>query len=316
MTATLESPLRARLSRNGTFRADVREVVRIATSTSATACIASSTGVDLPVASRTIEGADRVGADGEVTYVVDDALAVLTLDRPEADNALTLGMLRDLAEGIAAAVREEVVQAIVIVGAGERAFCAGGDLGELLPRLTDGELGNLVPGPDMRFMSDVDKPVIAAANGACVAAGLELLLGTDIRVAADHAVFGLHEVRWGLVPGGGSHARMPRQVPRTFAMKLLLTGDHVPAQRAFEAGLIDEAIPGADVFERALTIGRRIAENAPFAARTTREVAVRALNDEPRFVPEHVLNPRGMSSDAREGPRTSLRKRPLEFHGR
>jgi enoyl-CoA hydratase len=254
---------------------------------------------------------------GDVTYAVEDGVAVLTLDRPEAHNALTVHMVRRFADASAAAQADPSVRALVVTGAGDRAFCAGGDLGELIPRLTAGELEILTPDPTKRFLSDVDKPVVAAVNGLCVAGGLELLLGTDIRVAAEGAVFGLPEVRWGLVPGAGSHVRLPQQVPWAFAMQLLLTGDHVPAQRAYEVGLVNEVLPGPQVLERALQTARGIARNGPLAVRAAKEIAVRALANEPRFALEHALNARVVASeDAREGPRAFVEKRRPNYLGR
>lgn len=256
-------------------------------------------------------------SSGEVGYHVADGVATLTLDRPEAHNALTVHMVRRFAEASAAAQADDDVRVVIVTGAGERAFCAGGDLGELIPRLTAGELEILTPDPTKRFLSDVDKPVVAAVNGLCVAGGLELLLGTDIRVAAEEAVFGLPEVRWGLVPGGGSHIRLPQQVPWAFAMQLLLTGDHVGAERAREAGLVNEVVPRAAVLPRAGEIAAGIARNGPLAVRAAKEIAVRALANEPRFALEYALNARVVATeDAREGPRAFMEKRTPKYLGR
>lgn len=256
------------------------------------------------------------GSRGDVTYAVEDGVAVLTLDRPHAHNALSVHMVGRLAEVTAAAQADPAVRVLVITGAGERAFCSGGDLEELLPRLTAGELHIMTPDPTKRFFSDVDKPVIAAVNGICVAGGLEILLGTDLRIAAEEAVFGLPEVRWGLVPGGGTHVRLPQQVPWAFAMQLLLTGDHVGAARAYEVGLVNEVLPRADVLDRALAIARGIARNGPLAVRAAKEIAVRALANEPRFALEYAINQKIVASaDAREGPRAFAEKRAPKFQG-
>ena len=258
-----------------------------------------------------------MSTSGDVTYQVDGPVAVITLDRPDAHNALTVHMVRRLAEVSEAASRDDSVHAVVLTGAGERAFCAGGDLGELIPRLTAGELEILVADPVKRFFADVYKPVVAAVNGICVAGGLEMLLGTDLRIAADSAVFGLPEVRWGLVPGGGSHVRLPQQVPWAFAMQLLLTGDHVPASRALEVGLVNEVLPRGRVLERALQLARRLARNGPLAVRAAKEIAVRALGNEGRFALEYAINRQVLAShDATEGPRAFVEKRDPEYLGR
>lgn len=254
--------------------------------------------------------------DGEVSYVVADAIATVTLNRPSAHNALTIPMLRQLAEAIDDARTDGRVRAIILTGAGDRAFSAGGDLGQLIPRLTAGELEILVPDPSKRFFSDVFTPIIAAVNGLCLAGGLEMLLGTDIRIASDRAVFGLPEVRWGLVPGGGTHVRLPQQIPWAVAMQLLLTGDHVDASYALRAGLINEVVPTGTVLHRAVEVAGGIARNAPIAVRTAKEIAVRSLGNEPRFALEASLNERVLRSvDAVEGPRAFIEKRTPRFTG-
>lgn len=253
---------------------------------------------------------------GEIRLDVSDAVAVVTLDRPEAHNALTVHMVARLAEVMGECEARPDVRAIVLTGAGDRAFCAGGDLGELIPRLTAGELEILVPDPTKRFFSDVLTPVVAAVNGICVAGGLEMLLGTDLRVASERAVFGLPEVRLGLIPGGGTHVRLPQQVPYAFAMQLLLTGDHVPAQRAYEVGLVNELVPHDRVLDRALELAHGLTRNGPLAMRAAKEIVVRALQNESRFLFEHAVNRTVCaSSDAAEGPRAFTEKRPPQYTG-
>ncbi|SMC71575.1 enoyl-CoA hydratase [Lentzea albidocapillata] len=256
-------------------------------------------------------------AEGDVGYAVDGPVALITLDRPSAHNALTIKMIRRLAEATDAARQDDDVRAIVLTGAGEKAFSAGGDLGELIPRLTRGELDILIPDPSKRFFSDVFKPVIAAVNGLCLAGGLEILLGTDIRIAADHAIFGVPEVRWGLVPGGGTHVRLPQQIPWAIAMRLLLTGDHLDAGTAALHGLVTEVVPAAAVRERAFEVARGISRNAPVAVRTAKEIAVRALGNESRFALELALNERVLrTDDAVEGPRAFVEKRSPIYRNR
>ena len=258
-----------------------------------------------------------VGESGDVGYRVDGPVAVVTLDRPEAHNALTVHMLRRLAEASDAARRDLDVRAVVLTGAGDRAFCAGGDLAELIPRLTGGELEILIPDPTKRFLSELFTPVVAAVNGICLAGGLEILLGTDLRIVAEHAIFGLPEVRWGIVPGGGSHVRLPQQVPWPIAMQLLLTGQPVDAHRAHQVGLVNEVLPAGQVFDRARELATAIAANAPVAVRTAKEIAVRALGNGPRFALEHALNERVLrTEDAREGPRAFTERRGPNYRGR
>jgi len=144
-----------------------------------------------------------------------------------------------------------------------------------------------------------------------------MLQGTDIRIAAPHATFGLGEVRWGLVPGGGSHIRLPRQIPWAVAMEILLLGRTITAERAREVGLVNEVVPMERLQERAIEIAELLCTNGPVAVRTAKEISVRAMNLEPGFVLEGALSEKAFATeDAKEGPRAFLEKRRPEFKGR
>lgn len=251
---------------------------------------------------------------GDVSLELDGRVAIVTLDRVATHNAMSVRMIRQL-ETISATLRDDKdVRAVVVTGAGNRAFSAGGDLGELIPRLTAGELEIMIPNPAERFFSELYVPVIAAVNGLCVAGGLELLLGTDIRIAAESAVFGLPEVKWGLVPGGGSHVRLPQQIGWPAAMHLLLTGETIDAATALRIGLVGEVVPDDEVCTRALELANIVAANAPVAVRTAKEIAVRSLDNRPRFELEMELNRRVLAtSDAREGPAAFIEKRAPRY---
>ncbi|MFI5426685.1 enoyl-CoA hydratase/isomerase family protein [Aeromicrobium sp. UC242_57] len=253
---------------------------------------------------------------GSVSLERRGPIALVTLDRPQAHNALTVDMLRQLAEAVDTADQDDDVRCLVLTGAGDRAFSAGGDLGGLIPRLTAGELDVLIPDPAKRFFSDVYTPIVAAVNGICLAGGLEILLGTDIRVASETATFGLPEVRWGIVPGAGSHVRITQQVPWTAAMQLLLTGEAVDAARAFGMGLVGEVVPTDEVLPRAMAIAETISRNAPIAVRTAKEIAVRAWDNPPVRARER-LNARVLATrDAREGPAAFMAKRTPRYENR
>jgi enoyl-CoA hydratase len=253
----------------------------------------------------------------DLLYEVHERIALVTFNRPSAHNALSLETVELLAEASRAIREDDDVLAAVITGAGTEAFCAGGDLAELLPALTGGHLEILVPEPTQRFFSTVYKPVIAAVNGLCIAGGLEILLGTDLRIASETASFGLAEVRWGLVPGAGAHVRLPAQVPWAIAMQLLLTGDTIDAQRAYEVGLVNEVRPQAEALPRAIDLAERIAGNAPVAVQTAKEIAQRALGHERGFALEWALQHRVLrSQDAQEGPRAFIAGRRPQFEGR
>jgi enoyl-CoA hydratase len=253
----------------------------------------------------------------DLRYEVHERIALITFNRPGAHNALSIEAVELLAEASRAIQEDDHVLAAVITGAGDEAFCAGGDLGELLPALTEGHLEILVPDPTQRFFSNVYKPVIAAVNGLCIAGGFEILLGTDLRVASETASFGLAEVRLGLVPGAGAHVRLPAQLPWAIAMQLLLTGETIDAQRAYEVGLVNELRPRAEALPRAIELAERIASNAPLAVQTAKEIAQRALGHEPGFALEWALQHRVLrSQDAQEGPRAFIAGRRPQFEGR
>jgi enoyl-CoA hydratase len=255
---------------------------------------------------------------GDVLYEAVDGVAVITLNRPAMRNSLSVEAIQRLAQYSRAAQADRDVRALVITGAGERAFCAGGDLADLIPKVTgDGGLDLIVPDATKRFFSDVFKPVVAAVNGDCIAGGFEILLGTDLRVVSSTARFGLGEVRWGQIPGGGTHVRLPAQVPWAIAMQLILTAELIDAQRAYEVGLVNEVVPAADVLPRAMELARLVARHAPLAVQTAKEIAVRALGHETGFQLERALNERvAASQDAKEGPLAFIEKRPPRYVGR
>jgi len=204
----------------------------------------------------------------------------------------------------------------ILTAAGDKSFCTGMDLKEAIPMMKTGdELG--YQDHTKRPFSDVFKPIIAAVNGYCIAGGLEFLQGTDLRIAAEHATFGLGEVRWGIIPTGGSHIRLPRQIPWAVAMELLLIGRPITAKRAYDIGLVNEVVPLEQLMPTALKWAETICKNGPLAVRTAKEIAVRALGLESGFVLEKALGARVFSSeDAKEGPRAFAEKRPPKFTGR
>lgn len=245
-----------------------------------------------------------------------DRIAIVTIDRPDALNALTKEMLAGLDAAFEEFEADDDLWVAILTASGERAFCTGMDLKEAIPLLTSGDEMGYEDSTKRQF-SDVFKPIIAAVNGHCIAGGMEMLAGTDLRVAAEHATFGLGEVRWGLIPSGGSHIRFPRQIPWALAMELLLIGEPIDAQRAYEIGLVNRVVSADQLLPTALDLASRICKNGPLAVRTSKQIAVRSLGLEPGFVLEKALAAKVLGSeDAREGPRAFAEKRKPKFTGR
>ncbi len=259
-----------------------------------------------------------------------DGVLLLTLNRPAARNAISPEMACRLADALEGAAADDAVRVVVLTGAGERAFCSGGDLALTLPLLT----GARAPADawDRRLLEDpsvlersamrdvaLDKPVIAAVNGACLAGGMETMLATDLRVAAEHASFGLPEVRRALIPFAGSIVRLPRQIPYCQAMELLLLGESVGAHEALRMGLLNRVVPAAEVLPVAMDLARRLAANGPVALREIKRT-VRASSGLPLadgFRLEDASRDVVVATqDAREGPLAFMEKRPARFTGR
>jgi len=252
----------------------------------------------------------------EIRFEKQEHVAIITIDRPDAMNALTADMLVGIEEAMKAFDEDPDLWVGVFTAAGDKAFSSGLDLKEAAPMLTGGDQLGFDDWTKRQF-SDVFKPIVCAVNGFCIAGGMEMLLGTDLRIAAEHATFGLGEVRWGLVPLGGTHIRLPRQVPWAMAMELLLTGRNIDARRAYEIGLVNAVVPAEELMPTALDWARKLCRNGPLAMQTAKEIAVRSLGLEQGFVLEKALGQRVLASeDAREGPRAFAEKRPAEFKGR
>lgn len=246
-------------------------------------------------------------------------IAIMTYNRPEAMNSINQEVGQLSIEAWEDFKNDDSLWVAILTGAGERAFCAGADLKEMIPSRTGAEGGRRWPRSSRRFGDDIYKPIIAAVNGVCIAGGMETLLGTDIRIAAEHARFGLQEPRWGLAPLAGSHIRLPRQIPYCHAMEILLTGELLTAQHALEVGLINRVVPAPELMPTALAVAERICENGPMAVRTIKEIALRGLSmpmDQAFFLESSFGEEIFGSEDAKEGPRAFAEKRKANFKGK
>jgi enoyl-CoA hydratase len=250
------------------------------------------------------------------TYEKRGHVAVMTYNRPQAGNSLTKEMLIAQDAAFDDFNADPDLHVAILTGAGAKTFCTGMDLKSALPAIAAGDSMGYED-PMKRPFQYVFKPIIAAVNGLCIAGGMEFLLGTDIRIASEHARFGLSEVKWAVIPVGGSHIRLPQQVPWAVAMEMLITGSSIDARRAYEVGLVNRIVPAERLLEEAFELAGMICENGPLAVRTAKEIAVRALNNEPNFVLEKAIGARVFSSeDAKEGPRAFAEKRKPSYRGR
>lgn len=263
-----------------------------------------------------------------VLFEQEQSVALITLNRPEARNALNPESLVRLAEAWQRVRDDESVRVAVVTGTGP-AFCAGMDLGSMIPLITGARPPQdewdkaLVSDPSLTHRAilrnfDTVKPVIAAINGFAVAGGMELVMGCDLRVASDQSRFGLQEVKWALFPGGGSTVRLPNQIPYARAMEMLLTGDLFEANDMLDYGFLNYAIPTAEILDKAFELAGKIAANGPVAVSAVRRSAREAIG-----VPEaraleresELSAPVYATQDAIEGPRAFMEKRTPVFKG-
>ena len=258
-------------------------------------------------------------------------LAYVTLNRPEAHNALDLEMGRLLMEAWTEYLEDDDLRCAILSATGSTTFCSGADLKKITPLFTGAKQPenaferNLLEDPKSRFTPIlregwVHKPVVAAINGAAIAGGMEFLYGADIRVAAHHAKFGLQEVKWAVFPTGGSTVKLPQMMTYARAMELLLTGELISAQKALEWGFLNQVVEPEKLMETAEDYARKISRNGPLAVRAVKESVLsnwglpmqEALVHELRIAMERVEG----SEDSKEGPRAFAEKRDPVFRGK
>ncbi|MDB5583868.1 MAG: enoyl-CoA hydratase [Bradyrhizobium sp.] len=247
----------------------------------------------------------------------DGNILIITINRPEARNAVNQAVHVGIGEALAAAERDSDVRVVIITGAGDAAFCAGADL----KALARGE--KLMPDDPVQaawgFAGFVEhhigKPVIAAVNGFALGGGTELVLASDLAISVETAQFGLPEVKRGILAGAGGAFRIVEQVPHKVAMEILLTGDPISATRALELGLINQVVRAEDLMRAAKALALRIAVNAPLSVQASKRIARGIVGGEiaqdaakweaTRREGAIVLR----SDDGREGPRAFAEKR-------
>jgi enoyl-CoA hydratase/carnithine racemase len=250
-----------------------------------------------------------------VIYEKRDHVATITLNCPEAFNAISPEVYKELSDTMISFRDDTDVWVAIITGAGQKAFSAGADIKKMLPRLADKSFA-LPPGV-MRGLN-IWKPIIAAVNGLALGGGLELILACDIRIAAENARFGTPEVSLGLMPGWGGTQRLPRMLPWCKAAELLLMGKPIDAQEAYRIGLINKVVPREELMSTAQDWAAKICENGPIAVRATKEAMIRGMNmslDDGLRLEESFFAGLTASEDFKEGISAFVEKRKPRYKG-
>jgi enoyl-CoA hydratase len=261
----------------------------------------------------------------------DDNILVITIDRPEAKNSLDLYHFRDLAKAWRDFGADDELWLAIITGV-DKCFMAGADLKTYIPQITKlateigkGEVTE-IDGCKLRDGTDavlrnskLYKPIIAAVDGPCVAGGMEMLGGIDIRIATPNARFGVMEPKQGLFAGGGTTVRLPQQVGFAAAMEFLLTAEPLPAERALELGLLNEIVAPEELMDRALWWAARILANGPLAIRATKESVIRGMEvtmKQAYKIESELSQMVFATEDAKEGPKAFAEKRKANWQNR
>ncbi|MEW6425439.1 MAG: enoyl-CoA hydratase-related protein [Bacillota bacterium] len=251
----------------------------------------------------------------------DGRVVTVAVNRPEALNALNEETLDELERAIGKVEADSSIGALILTGAGEKAFIGGADIGEL------SKLENVIAGIALSRraqsllarLENLDKPVIAAINGFALGGGLETALACDIRLAADTARLGLPEINLGIIPGNGGTQRLTRLVGKGMAKYLIFTGVYITAQEALELGIVEKVYPAKELLAEAKKLAAALADKAPVAL----ALAKRAINAGPEMdlaaacaLEAHFFGIAAGTEDAKEGTRAFLEKRPARFKGR
>ena len=252
-----------------------------------------------------------------IDYKKEGRIAIFTINRPEALNAINVLAIQELHEAMIDFRDDPELWVGIITGAGDKAFCAGADIKDMLPFMKEHLPNNqaAIPATPMRGL-ELWKPLIAAINGRALGGGLELALACDIRIASEKAQLGLPEVTLGLIPGWGGTQRLPRMVPWCKAAELLLTGKPVDAQEAYRIGLVNAVVPPEAVMHTAREWAEVICRAGPLAVRAAKEAMIRgnSLTLEDGLKLENALEAYVMSTeDYTEGTTAFLEKRKPDY---
>ena len=255
-----------------------------------------------------------------VAYEKKGAIASVTVNRPKVLNALNTPTWADLRTAFEDARDDDAVRGVILTGAGDKAFIAGADIGELAhASAVEAEQASRFGQEVLELVENLGKPVIAAVNGFALGGGCETAMACTIRIAVDTARFGQPEVKLGLLPGGGGTQRLPRLVGKGRALQLILSGGMISAQEAYRIGLVNEIVPAANLIARAEEILKQISANAPVAVRLSLEAVNKGMDtsqSEGFALEASYFGLCAATDDKKEGTSAFLEKRAPQFHGR
>jgi enoyl-CoA hydratase len=250
----------------------------------------------------------------------DGAVAIVTINRPDKRNALNSETMDELRRAILGLKHDDGVRAVVMTGAGDKAFIAGADINELAGQTPVGGREHAHRGQHvLDLIETLGKPVVAAINGVALGGGCELAMACTIRIAADTARLGQPEINLGLMPGYAGSQRLPRLIGKGRALELLLTGDAITAAEAHRIGLVNRVVPAAELMTEAKNLAATLADRAPIAARYIIDAVNRGLEmpiAEAELYEATLFGLVSTTDDMREGTKAFLEKRKPEFKGK
>ena len=255
-----------------------------------------------------------------LVYEKKGSIGILTINRPEKLNALSNVLISELSALLADIEKDDELGVLILTGAGDNAFVAGADIGELVER--DARLGRKVSRErqDVFFrIENLPVPTIAAVNGYALGGGLELALACSIRFCSEKAQFGAPEVKLGIIPGDGGTQRLPRLIGKGRAMEMILTGDFIGAEEAFRIGLVNRVVPHENLLEKTMELAEKIASRPPLAVKYAKEAVNRSIEggSESGYALESFLHALTCTTeDKKEGVAAFLEKRKGQFKGR
>lgn len=253
-----------------------------------------------------------------VEYIKEDKICIITLNRPQSLNAINVQLAMELNQALVDFRNDDGLWVCIITGAGEKAFCIGADIKEILPELT-GSMATWSTRPNVAWATDMWKPMIAAINGAALGGGLELALHCDIRIAVENISLGLPEVSLGIIPGWGGTQRLPRVIPEALAAEMLFTGRAIDAQEACRMGLLNKVVPRDALMSTAKQVAQAICRSAPLAVRAAKQAMKEGKNlslEKGLELERKLLDSLIETEDFQEGYQSFLEKRRPDFRAK